>query len=65
MQRLVKNLHEVVRQIGDAPTPAQSAPSSGPNEAPASFLEEVLALLMEDLAKLVFKGLADPAEACR
>ncbi|CBN78894.1 conserved unknown protein [Ectocarpus siliculosus] len=65
MQRLVSNLHEVVRQIGDAPTPAQSAPSSGPNEAPASFLEEVLALLMEDLAKVVFKGLADPAEACR
>ncbi|CAB1102695.1 unnamed protein product [Ectocarpus sp. CCAP 1310/34] len=64
-QRLVINLHEVVRQIGDAPTPAQSAPSSGPTEAPASFLEEVLTLLMENLAKVVFKGLADPAEACR
>ncbi|CAM9297184.1 unnamed protein product [Ectocarpus sp. 12 AP-2014] len=65
MQRLVSNLHAVVRHIGDAPTPAQSAPSSGPNEAPASFLEEVLSLLMEELAKVVFKGLTDPAEACR
>lgn len=67
MQNLTRDLQAVVRQISKAPLPLaiQNAPSAGPHASSGTFLEEVMTLLMEDLAKVVFKGLADPAEACR
>lgn len=65
MQSLSRDIHAVVQQFGSAPTLAQSAPSSGPQENAGTFLEEVMAILMEALAKVMFKGLADRTEACR
>ncbi len=65
LQSLGINLQAVVQEIGGAPMSCQSAPSAGPHESPITFLEDVMAILMEDLAKVVFKGLADPTEACR
>lgn len=66
MQNLSRNLQTVVQQFGGAPILVQSAPSAGPHdESPGAFLEEVMAILMEALAKVVFKGLADPTETCR
>lgn len=66
MQSLSRDLSAVVKQIGYTTTPTLSEPSSGdPLESPASFLEDLMTLLMDDLAKMVFRGLADPVEACR
>lgn len=65
LQNIATDLQAVVRQLGEAPTSAQSAPSAGPRDNPGTFLEEVMATLMQDLAKVVFKGLVDPTEACR
>lgn len=66
MQNLSRDLHAVVQQFGGAMILAQSAPSSGPPDSSAgTFLEEVMATLMEALAKVMFKGLTDPTEACR
>lgn len=65
MQNLTRGLQEVVQQIGESPFSIQNALSTDPRASSGTFLEEVMALLMEDLAKVVFKGLADPAEACR
>lgn len=65
MQNLTRDLQAVVQQIGEVPLPIQNAPSAGPHASSGTFLEEVMAILMEDLAKVMFKGLADPAEACR
>lgn len=66
MQSLSRGLQQVVEQFDDAPILAQNAPSAGPHESsPGTFLEEIMAVLMEALAKVMFKGLADPTEACR
>ncbi|CAM9154418.1 unnamed protein product, partial [Pylaiella littoralis] len=65
MQNLTRGLQEVVQQIGESPFSIQNALSTDPRASSGTFLEEVMSLLMEDLAKVVFKGLADPAEACR
>lgn len=65
IQTLSQDLYAVVKQVGSTPWPAQNAPSAGPPDSPTSFLEELMTLLMEDLAKVFFRGLADPAEACR
>lgn len=65
MKSLSRDLHAVVRQFDDTPAATQSSPSVDTPEKPASFLEDLMTLLMDALAKIVFKGLADPAEACR
>eukprot|EP00903_Cladosiphon_okamuranus_P014434 g13393.t2 len=65
MHSLSRDLRAVVQQFGGAPILTQSAPSAGPHDSPGTFLEEVMAILMEALAKVMFKGLADPTEACR
>lgn len=65
MQSLSRDLQAVVQQFGGTPSLTQSAPSAGPHDSSGVFLEEVMAILMEALAKVMFKGLADPTEACR
>lgn len=65
MQRLNQDLHAVVQQVRALPEDKECAPSANPPEYPISFIEQLMTLLMDDLAKVVFKGVADPAEACR
>lgn len=65
MQRLNQDLHAVAKQVRELPEEKECAPSADPPERPISFLEQLMTLLMDDLAKVVFKGVADPAEACR
>lgn len=65
MQSLSRDLHAVVEQFGGTPVPEQNAPSADPPGSPTSFVEDLMSILMEDLSKLLFKGLTDPAEACR
>ena len=66
MQRLEQDLHAVVKQVSELPESKDyCAPSADPAERSVSFLEELMTLLMDDLAKVVFKGIADPVEACR
>eukprot|EP00752_Nemacystus_decipiens_P006103 g5507.t2 len=65
MRSLSRDLQTVVQQFGGAPILTQSAPSSGTHDSAGTFLEEVMAILMQALAKVMFKGLADPTEACR
>lgn len=65
LQSLATGLQAVVQEIGEAPTSTQSAPSAGPHDSPVTSLEDVMSILMEDLAKVVFKGLADSTEPCR
>lgn len=65
MQRLNQDLHAVVKQVHELPEDKECAPSADPPERPISFLEQLMTLLMDDLAKVVLKGVADPAEACR
>lgn len=65
MQRLNQDLHAVVQQVRELPEDKECAPSADPPEHPVSFVEQLMTLLMDDLAKVVFKGVADPTEACR
>lgn len=65
MQSLSRDLQAIVQQFGGAPIVTQSAPSAGPHDSPGTFLEELMAILMEALAKVMFKGMTDSMEACR
>ena len=66
MQSLSRDLHAVVKQFGGTPAVRQNAPPADPPDStPTPFLEDLMSLLMDDLVKIVFKGLADPVEACR
>ncbi|CAM9309283.1 unnamed protein product, partial [Hapterophycus canaliculatus] len=64
MRRLTRDLHESLQEIRGIPASMQSAPSAGPQDALTSFVEEVMSLLMEGLAKVIFQGLSDSAQAC-
>lgn len=65
VQSLSRDLQVVVQQLGGAPILVRSAPSAGPHDSPGTLLEEVMGILMETMAKVMFKCLADPTEACR
>lgn len=65
LQKLAKDISAVVKEFGEIPSPIPTAPSANPSENETSFLEDLMAILMDDLARILFNGLADPAEACR
>lgn len=56
MQTLSEDLHKLFHHGRDM---------CDPHQASVSYLEDVMALLMEDLAKVFFRGLSDSTEACR
>lgn len=56
----------MVNQYTAAPTDIETNPDADPSNGDLkAFLEDLMAILMDDLAKTIFKSLADPAEACR
>ncbi|CAM9489910.1 unnamed protein product, partial [Scytosiphon promiscuus] len=63
MQALSRDLHNIAQHARDVPE-MRTASSDGPRGASISFLEELMALLMEGVAKVIFKGLIDLAEGC-
>lgn len=65
LQNLAQDMSAVVTQFGDMPSHIPTAPSANPSESKASFLEDLVTILMDDLGRIMFNGLADPAEACR
>lgn len=65
MRGLARDLCAVVEHFCDTLAPTQGAPSADVPPSATSFLEDLMSLLMSDLAKTLFKGLADPAEPCR
>lgn len=64
-QSLAKDISAVVKQFGEIPSPIPTAPSANPSGNETSFLEDLMTILMDDLGRIMFNGLADPAEACR
>lgn len=60
-------LRGVVNQYSiAAPTAIENNPDADPSNGDLkTFREDLIAILMDDLAKTIFKSLADPAEACR
>lgn len=68
LHTLDHDLAEVVRRFGydvKVGEPTSTVPGDNPPNSSTPFLEDVMAILMDDLARTLFKGLTDPAEVCR
>lgn len=66
LQSLSLGLRGVVNQYSNAPTAIDTNPDADPSNGDLkTFREDLMAILMDDLAKTIFKSLADPSEACR
>lgn len=65
LRSLAKDLNSVVEQFSHIGLHKVAGSTDAPSDAPTSFLEDLMTLLMDDLGKHLFRGLEDPAEACR